>query len=100
MTVTRGNTKNGDLLMAVDSSEKEVERMVRERLYNTVPADLMSRLPTAEELKELRKLMEQDARTRWLWSSIRTWVLAISSIIALMTVGLDGLKTILRRLVA
>ena len=86
--------------MGVDNYEKEIERRVKERLDSMVPSDLMLRLPTTEELKEMRKLMEQDARTRWLWSSIRTWVLAISSIIALATVGLDGVKPILRRLVA
>ena len=86
--------------MAGENTEKEIERRVKEKLDSLVPADLLSRLPTIEELKEIRKLMEQDARTRWLWSSIRTWVLAISSVIALMTIGLDGLKTILKRLVA
>lgn len=86
--------------MGGDNFEKEVERRVKERLDIIIPADLLSRLPTIEELKEMRKLMEQDARTRWLWSSVRTWVLAVSSIIALMTIGLDGVKTILRRLVS
>lgn len=67
---------------------------------NNIPPEILERLPTLEELKELRKLMEQDARTRWFWSSVRTWVLAISATIALFTVGFDGLRTILRRLIA
>lgn len=61
--------------------------------------EIIERLPTVEELKELRKLLEQDARTKWLWASARTWVLAISSIIALFTVGFEGIRTILRKLV-
>jgi hypothetical protein len=65
-----------------------------------LPPEILQRIPTVDELKELRKLLEQDARTRWLWSSIRTWVLAITSVIALFTIGFDGLKTILRRLIA
>jgi hypothetical protein len=65
-----------------------------------IPREILERIPTADEMKELRKLMEQDARTRWLWSSLRTWVLAISATIALFTVGFDGIRTVLRRLVS
>jgi hypothetical protein len=86
--------------MNSDEFEQEVNRRVLERLERGIPIEIMQRIPTTEEIKELRKLMEQDARTRWLWSSIRTWVLAISSIIALFTIGFDGIRTILRRLVA
>jgi hypothetical protein len=65
-----------------------------------IPTEILNRLPTAEELAKIRQLIEQDARTRWFWSSLRTWVLAISSVLALFTIGFDGLRTILRRLVA
>ncbi len=53
-----------------------------------------------EEIKKLRTIIEQDARAKWFWSSLRTWILAISSTIALLTVGLDGLKSIVKRLVS
>jgi hypothetical protein len=87
--------------MSGDEIENEVNRRIMERMdLLHLPPDILQRLPTADEMKELRKLMEQDARTRWLWSSIRTWVLAISAVIALFTVGFDGIRTILRRLVA
>jgi hypothetical protein len=65
-----------------------------------VSPELLERIPTLDEMKELRKLIQQDARTRWLWSSVRTWILAISSLIALFTVGFEGIRSILRRLVA
>lgn len=67
---------------------------------NYIPTEILNRLPTTEELTKIRQLIEQDARTRWFWSSLRTWVLAISSVLALFTIGFDGLRTILRRLVA
>ena len=63
-------------------------------------SELEKRLLSQEELTGLRSLMAQDARIRWFWSSLRTWVLVISSTIALLTVGFEGLKTLLRRLVA
>jgi hypothetical protein len=75
--------------------ELEIEAKINERL-----ADLDKRLLTAEEIVGLRKLMEQDARARWFWASLRTWILAISATIALLTVGFDGFRTILRRLIA
>lgn len=67
--------------------------------YKELPSELSARLLTAEEVLKVRELIQQDARTRWFWSSLRTWVLAISATIALFTVGLDGLKSILRKLV-
>lgn len=70
------------------------------RQDNHTPTEILNRLPTTEELTKIRQLIEQDARTRWFWSSLRTWVLAISSVLALFTIGFDGLRTILRRLVA
>jgi len=72
----------------------------KEDARRQISAEIMKRLPTEEELTKIRQLIEQDARTRWFWSSLRTWMLAISSVLALFTVGFDGLKTILRRLVA
>jgi hypothetical protein len=75
--------------------EIDIERRIEERLN-----DLDKRLLTHDEIKGLKMLMEQDARARWFWASLRTWVLAISADIALLTVGYDGIRTILRRLVA
>lgn len=58
---------------------------------------LEKRLPTEEEIVELRKLMEQDKRIKWFWSTARTWLLMLSAMVAFFTVGFDGLRTILKR---
>ena len=46
----------------------------------------------------LRLLLEQDRRTRWLWTTASTWALWVTAVVAGMTVGLDALKTMLKRL--
>lgn len=63
------------------------------------PPEILNRIPTEKEIAQIRILIEQDARTRWFWATLRTWVLAISTTIALFTVGFDGIRSILRRLV-
>jgi len=73
----------------------ELEQKINEKLAN-----LDKRLLTHEEIRGLRKLMEQDARARWFWASLRTWVLAISAVIAAFVSGYEGLKDLLRRLIA
>lgn len=62
--------------------------------------ELEKRLPTEEELKAFRSLIEQDNRIKWFWSTARTWLLMLSALIAFLTVGFDGIKTVLRRLIA
>lgn len=85
-------------------SNPENDYVIADRRKNKtevyIPDDILSRLPTQDEITKIRQLIEQDARTRWFWSSLRTWVLAISSILALFTVGFDGIRTILKRLVS
>ena len=51
-----------------------------------------------EDIAALRLLLEQDRRTRWLWTTARTWALWVTAVVAGMTVGLDALKTMLKRL--
>jgi hypothetical protein len=77
------------------NSMMEIEDRIRHKFE-----ELDRRLLSEEEVKGLRTLMEQDARARWLWASLRIWVLSISAILALLTVGMDGFRTILRRLVS
>jgi hypothetical protein len=79
--------------------ELEVANVIEEKLNDKI-GDLNSRLLSVEEVTQLRKIILQDAHARWFWASFRTWILAISAAIALLTVGFDGIKTILRRLVA
>lgn len=80
--------------------EDEVNARLKEKTEKQIPPEVLDRLPTKEEMAKIRQLIEEDARTRWFWSSLRTWVLAISSVLALFTIGFDGLRTILRRLVS
>ena len=58
---------------------------------------LEKRLPTEEEIVELRKLMEQDKRIKWFWSTARTCLIMLSAMVYFFTVGFDGLRTILKR---
>jgi hypothetical protein len=55
---------------------------------------------TDSEMGELRSLLEQDRRTRWLWSTARTWALWVTAVVAGLTVGVDALKTIVKKLMA
>jgi hypothetical protein len=55
---------------------------------------------TADDLASLRIIIEQDRRTRWLWSTARAWALWISAVVAGATIGLDALKTAIKRLIA
>lgn len=55
---------------------------------------------TTEDVAAIRVIIEQDRRVRWLWASARTGALWISAVVVGVTVGLDGVKAILRRLLA
>ena len=55
---------------------------------------------TAEDVQALRVIIEQDKRTRWLWSTARAWALWVSAVVAGATIGMDALKTALKRLIA
>ena len=70
----------------LDSLSRNVDRIERTQL-------------SPEDLAALRLLLEQDRRTRWLWTTARTWALWVTAVVAGMTVGLDALKTVLKRLI-
>ena len=55
---------------------------------------------TREDRDHMKMLLEQDRRTRWLWSTARAWAVWIAAVVAGATVGLDTLKTILKRLIS
>lgn len=59
-----------------------------------------TRIPSVKELESLRVLIEDYNRTKWLWSSLKAWIIGLTSVIALLTVGVDGVKSILKRLVS
>lgn len=54
---------------------------------------------TEEELTKVRELLERRERIRWLWSSIKTWAVALTAIIGAWTVGIDTLATIAKALI-
>lgn len=47
---------------------------LREDLREAINDETDNRPFTAAERKAIRKLLEQDARAKWLWSTLRTWV--------------------------
>lgn len=53
---------------------------------------------TDAERRELRELLERDRRATWAWSTARVWSTWIVAVIAMMTVGLDFLKRIVKTL--
>lgn len=44
---------------------------------------------TDDELNYIRSVIEQDKRVRWFWSTARTWALAVTAIVAALTVGTE-----------
>lgn len=61
---------------------------------------LQERTLDEKDVTAIRDLLEADRRTRWLWSSARAWAVWIAAVVAGYTVGLEALKSILKRLVA
>jgi hypothetical protein len=61
---------------------------------------LEDRLPSKTEIEKIREVIERYGHSKWLWSSLKVWILLALSGIALLTTGLDGLKEILKRLMA
>ncbi len=54
---------------------------------------------TEDERRRLRAMLEQDERWSWLRSTLRAWALAIAAVVTGVTLGLDALKAIARKLV-
>jgi hypothetical protein len=61
--------------------------------------ELRSRSLTTKQMEDIRSLLEQDARVKWLWSTARSWALAVAALVAGFTMGVDTLKAAVRRLV-
>lgn len=91
-TVTRQVTVDPErLAKAVEDALGSIE----ERLQA-----IERRLPSEEDTKALRVIIERDARVQWLWSSARTWALWVAAIVAGWTVGTDAVRALLKRLLA
>lgn len=76
-----------------------IERAIREYITSKF-GDLDKRLLDEEEAIKVRSLLEQDARTQWLWSTARTWLLFIAAAVTGVTLGLEALKALLKRLLS
>lgn len=70
--------------------EKDINHLIEEklRLY-THPID-------KEDFIQVKAVLEHHGRVRWLWSSLKVWVVAAMAFISFLTIGLDGLKKILK----
>ena len=75
-----------------------IERHVRTYLAREF-GDLDKRLLTEVEAINVKRLLEQDARTQWLWSTARTWLLFIAAAVTGVTLGINALKDVLKRLI-
>ncbi len=90
----------------LDAADLRIVRIVRAVVAEeTAPLrDALAKMKdaqlTEEDSKALREMLEQDRRTRWLWSTARAWAVWIAAVVAGYTIGLDALKAMLKRLVA
>lgn len=55
---------------------------------------------TPDDFKHIKQVLEEHGRVRWLLSSIKNWIIAATAVITFLTIGLDGIKKILRGLIA
>ena len=78
------------LARAVEDGLEDIQRL-RDEIKETTW--------TKEDRDHIKMLLEQDRRTRWLWSSARAWAVWIAAVVAGATVGVDTLKALLKRLV-
>lgn len=54
---------------------------------------------TEEELKEIRAMLEEERRAKWLWSSIRIWSIWIVGVIGCITLMWDSMGRVLKAIV-
>jgi hypothetical protein len=94
------NNSERETAEAADSHRKMViERQLREYLLREY-GDLDKRLLSETEVVSVKKLLEQDARTQWLWSTARTWLLFIAAAVTGVTLGINALRDVLKRLLS
>jgi hypothetical protein len=94
------NTDEDEITNAMDSHRRlSAERHMQEYLLHKY-GDLDKRLLLEHETVNVRKLLEQDARTQWLWSTARTWLLFIAAAITGVTLGINALRDVLKRLLS
>lgn len=78
----------------MDEKEKEIHNIVKDSVNQYIKP------LTSEDFKLLKNVIEHHTRVRWLLNSARIWLIAAMSIITFLTIGLDGVKSILRKLIS
>lgn len=70
--------------------EKDINRIIEDRLReHTHPL-------VKEDFAKVREVLDHHNRIRWLWSSIKVWLLAFMTLISFFTIGIGGLRKILK----
>lgn len=46
---------------------------------------------TPDEIREIRTILDQDKYVRRVWTTVRTWAVAIAAVIAGISVGFDAI---------
>lgn len=74
--------------------EKDINHLIEEklRLY-THPID-------KEDFAQVKAVLDHHGRVRWLINSAKVWLIAAMSVITFLTIGLDGVKSILRKFIS
>jgi hypothetical protein len=63
-----------------------------------ISPELMERIPTLEEVRHIRTLIEDHKRNKWLFANIKAWSVAIFSIIVFFTSGsFDAIRQALKK---
>ena len=83
-----------------DKIEKAIWNAIGDlqKSMDTLDTKLDSRQLSDTDWAAFSEMLEADKRNRWLWSSARTWAIWITAVVAGLTVGIDALKTIIKRL--
>jgi hypothetical protein len=99
-----GRVMGRNIEAEIDAEKKAHNYLVREI------GDMDKRMPTEEEMDALRRLAEkadallkmeeQDARTKWLWATARTWLLFIAAAVTGLTLGYEALRSAVKKLSA
>ena len=54
---------------------------------------------TEAEVSELREMLEEERRAKWLWSSIRVWAVWVAAVVGGTTIFWDSATRVLKAIV-
>jgi hypothetical protein len=65
-----------------------------------VSEKIRDRLPTVEELRNVRQLLEESRRNKWLFTNLRIWgAVAVSALMFFASGSFDSVKQFLKRII-